>query len=217
MDLMQGGSADSGGLIIIGSVVVLGLIGTVLITLHMINTNKHKRILEANKMSKEMMELGSPGLDGDGSIGVKTRNAMFIKKLHKSDDIVNYIDDSAENTLKAENPLEGIVQYGDQYNANHDFAIFQGNDERLGGVMNLAQKQNQADCIADKSMSVADSSFAGTERGQPEWPHTGRDDIGSDGEDSKTPVNKSKRTGRSVKFANNDDDLPENQEWADLE
>jgi hypothetical protein len=50
MDLMQGGSTDSGGLIIIGSVVVLGLIGTVLITLHMINSNKHKRIIEANKM-----------------------------------------------------------------------------------------------------------------------------------------------------------------------
>jgi hypothetical protein len=40
--------------------------------------------------------------------------------------------------LKAENPLEGIVEYDDQYNANHDFAIFQANDERLGGVMNLA-------------------------------------------------------------------------------
>lgn len=165
-----------------------------------------------------MMELGSPGLDGDGSIGVKTRNAWQIKKLHKSDYVVNGVEDSAENTLKAENPLEGIVEYDDQYNANHDFAIFQANDERLGGVMNLAQKQNQADCIADKSMSVADSSFAGTERGQPEWPHTGRDDIGSDGEDSKTPVNKSKRTNRSVKFGTNvDGDLPEDQEWADLE
>jgi len=47
MDLMQGGS-DNGGLIIIVSVVVLGLIGTVLLTLHMIQQNKHKRILEAN-------------------------------------------------------------------------------------------------------------------------------------------------------------------------
>ena len=177
----------------------------------MINSNKHKRITEANKISKEMMELGSPDIVGDGTLSAKTRNSMF-KKLHKSDFV---IDNKPEDS--AENPLEGIVEYGDQYNANHDFAIFQANNERLGGVMNLAQKQNQADCIADKSMSVADSSFAGTERGQPEWPHTGRDDIGSDGEDSKTPVNKSKRTGRSVKFANNDDDLPENQEWADLE
>ena len=67
-------------------------------------------------------------------------------------------------------------------------------------------------------MSVADSSYAGTERGQPEWTHTGRDDIDSDGEDSKTPMNKSLKTNRSVKFAHDDDgnDLPENQEWADL-
>ena len=48
MDLMQGGS-DNGGLIIIVSVVILGLIGTVLLTYHMIQQNKHKRILEANK------------------------------------------------------------------------------------------------------------------------------------------------------------------------
>jgi len=44
---MEEGS-DNGGLIIIGAVVVLGLIGTVLLTLHMINQNKQKRILEAN-------------------------------------------------------------------------------------------------------------------------------------------------------------------------
>ena len=215
---MQGGS-DSSGLIIIISVVALGLVATVLLTLFMVNSNKHKRITEANKISKEMMELGSPDAVGDGSIGVKTRNAMFIKKLHKSDFVIDHRpEDSAECTLKAENPLEGIVEYGDQYNANHDFAIFQANNERLGGVMNLAQKQNQADCIADKSMSVADSSYAGTERGQPEWPQTGRDDIDSEVEDSKTPMNKSRRTNKSVKFGGNDDgnDLPENQEWADL-
>lgn len=56
MDLMQGGS-DDGGLIIIVSVVILGLIGTVLLTLHMVQQNKHKRILEANKTEQRMMEL----------------------------------------------------------------------------------------------------------------------------------------------------------------
>ena len=132
------------------------MVATVLLTLFMINSNKHKRITEANKISKETMELGSPDIVGDGTLSAKTRNSMF-KKLHKSDFV---IDNKPEDS--AENPLEGIVEYGDQYNANHDFAIFQGNNERLGGVMNLAQKQNQADCIADKSMSVADSSYAGT-------------------------------------------------------
>jgi len=58
MEILQGGS-DNGGLIIIGSVVVLGLIGTVLLTLHMINQNKHKRIVEANKRQTKMMELSN--------------------------------------------------------------------------------------------------------------------------------------------------------------
>lgn len=56
MDLMEEGS-DNGGLIIIGAVVVLGLIGTVLLTLHMINQNKQKRILEANQRQNRMYEL----------------------------------------------------------------------------------------------------------------------------------------------------------------
>jgi len=69
---------------------------------------------------------------------------MFIKTLHKGEDYVvdHNPDQSAEQQLKASSPLEGIMEYGDQYNANHDFAIFNANNERLGGIMNLAQKQN---------------------------------------------------------------------------
>jgi len=125
MDLAQGGS-DNGGLIIIISVVVLGLIGTVLLTLHMINQNKHKRILEANSRQARMTELSNHPAsidDGDDSIAVKQKNTLFIKKLHKGDFV---IDHSGEPDVKAsnQNPLEGIIEYGDQYNAAHDFAIF---------------------------------------------------------------------------------------------
>ena len=83
--------------------------------------------------------------------------------------------------------------------------------------MNLAQKQNQADCIADKSMSVADqSNYSNTERAgdQEVWAYTERTEKG---EDSKTPMNKGKRGDKSVRFDNGDvNELPENQEWADL-
>lgn len=139
---MQGGS-DNGGLIIIVSVVILGLIGTVLLTLHMIQQNKHKRILEANLRDQKMMELSNQhagDFNNADIVEVKSKNSMFIKKLHQADDLTN--EESTEQKLKASNPLEGVIEYGDQYNANHDFAIFQGNNERLGGVMNLAQKQN---------------------------------------------------------------------------
>jgi len=138
---MQGGS-DNGGLIIIVSVVILGLIGTVLLTLHMIQRNNHKRIIEANLRDQKMMELSnhnSVDFNDSGTIEVKSKNAMFIKKLHQAD---NLTEDNSKQQVKAKNPLEGITEYGEQYNANHDFAIFQGNNERLGGVMNIAQKQN---------------------------------------------------------------------------
>ena len=81
--------------------------------------------------------------------------------------------------------------------------------------MNLAQKQNQADCIADKSMSIVNTSNVSmTERdnGPDNWAYTERTEKG---EDSKTPMNKSKRSGeKSVRFDQNE--LPENQEWADI-
>jgi len=63
-------------------------------------------------------------------------------------------------------------------------------------------------------MSVANSSM-NTERAQEDWPYTEREE----GETSRTPMNKSRR--KSVKFGGEEEskeanELPENQEWADL-
>jgi len=102
MDLMQGGS-DNGGLIIIVSVVILGLIGTVLLTLHMINQNKHKRILEANLRDQKMTELSHQNVAEDfnnvETIAVKSKNAMFIKKLHYADDLTK--EENSDQKVKA--------------------------------------------------------------------------------------------------------------------
>ena len=66
--------------------------------------------------------------------------------------------------------------------------------------MNLAQKQNQADCIADKSMSM---SSVHTERVQTENTEKGED---------KTPKNrKAAKSGEE-----NANQLPEDQEFAEL-
>jgi len=35
-----------------------------------------------------------------------------------------------------------IDEYEEQYNANHDFAIFEVDNDAVGGMMNLQQKQN---------------------------------------------------------------------------
>jgi len=79
MDLVQGGS-DDGGLIIIVSVVLLGLVCTSLLTLHMINQNKAKRIIEANERDRKMMELSEkPGIHdytnvkGKGNFSLKNK------------------------------------------------------------------------------------------------------------------------------------------------
>jgi hypothetical protein len=57
MELLTDGGASNGGLIIISAVVVLGLIGTVILTSYMISHNRHKRIIEANKRHEKMSEL----------------------------------------------------------------------------------------------------------------------------------------------------------------
>jgi len=51
-------------------------------------------------------------------------------------------------------PVDDVGQYEEQYNANHDFAIFHVGNQAVGGLMNLQQKQNQADIDA-KSLNTS--------------------------------------------------------------
>ena len=85
-----------------------------------------------------MMELsGQPDIN-------EYTNAKGKGNFSSKQKVADDMQDSVEHSLKFKNPIDcpGVIpeEYGDQYNANHDFAIFQGNNERLGGVMNLAQK-----------------------------------------------------------------------------
>jgi len=97
MDMMEGGQSN-GGLVIIIAVVILGLIGTGLFTLHMMTQNKNKRIAEANAMQLKIMNLSDKNHTEDyGNIEVKQKNSMMIKKLHKTDNL--HGDESAEQTL----------------------------------------------------------------------------------------------------------------------
>jgi len=57
MELLKDGGASNGGLIIISAVVVLGLIGTVILTSYMISKNRHKRIMEATERHEKMTQL----------------------------------------------------------------------------------------------------------------------------------------------------------------
>ena len=61
-------------------------------------------------------------------------------KVKKGMDNVNVDSDGA----KIANLESGanLDEYEEQYNANHDFAIFQGNNAAVGGLMTLQQKQN---------------------------------------------------------------------------
>lgn len=124
MDMIEGGQSN-GGLVIIIAVVVLGLIGTGLFTLHMMTQNKNKRIAEANAMQLKIMKLSDQNqCEEFGNVEVKQKTSMMIKKLHKQDNLVG--DESAEQPLDKDysSPLDGIIEYGDQFNPNHDFAIF---------------------------------------------------------------------------------------------
>jgi len=41
----------------------------------------------------------------------------------------------------------GPTEYEEQYNANHDFAIFKVGNNKVGGLMDIKEKQNIADSI----------------------------------------------------------------------
>ena len=126
MDFVHGGS-DDGGFIIIVSVVLLGLVCTSLLTLHMINQNKARRIIEANMRDRKMMELSekSPLDMPEDYTNVKGKGNFSFKQK-----VSDNLKDSVEQELNFRNPIPldgaGVIveEYGDQYNANHDFAIF---------------------------------------------------------------------------------------------
>lgn len=65
---MEGGG-NSGSLIVIGAVVVLGLIGTAMFAAFMMRQKNHQRILEAKTRHAKMMELSNQA--NDDAIPVK--------------------------------------------------------------------------------------------------------------------------------------------------
>jgi len=72
-------------------------------------------------------------------------------KAKKNLDIVN---DSVRGKIMNQESGEDIYEYEEQYNAAHDFAIFQVGNDAVGGLMNLEQKQNQAE-ITEKSVNTS--------------------------------------------------------------
>lgn len=78
--------------------------------------------MEANERHKKMSELTQQqSMNENGMIAVKGKASLFMKQ-NKAD----FMDRTDEQELKHDvsNGLEGILEYGEQYNANHDFAIF---------------------------------------------------------------------------------------------
>lgn len=101
MDLVQGGSSD-GGLIIIVSVVLLGLVCTSLLTLHMINQNKARRIIEANERDRKMMELSNQP-EMNEYINVKGKGDFSSKQK-----VADHLADSVEQSLNNfRSPMDG--------------------------------------------------------------------------------------------------------------
>ena len=70
-----------------------------------------------------------------------------MKGKKKSDDALN----EKHMTTAGGSGIE-LEEYKEQYNANHDFAIFKPNDHAVGGIMGLEQKMNLADSFTEKSV-----------------------------------------------------------------
>ena len=109
---------------------------------------------QANERHRKIKELDQSG--GMELTNAKTKKGMDNLQNDDKNHIVN---------LDTEHAQDG--EYQEQYNANHDFAIFQVGNDAVGGLMNLQQKQNQADIDA-KSLNTSQND---TYRSMPDQSH----------------------------------------------
>jgi len=92
---------------------------------YMLNQSKVKMIAQANKRHQAISNIGK------GAKEMELAHAKMkqgLENVHGDGPIMNL-----ENS-------RDLGQYEDQYNANHDFAIFQVGNDAVGGLMNLEQK-----------------------------------------------------------------------------
>lgn len=122
------GSTSSGGFVVIAAVVVFCMIAALLFMRYMVNQSKVKLIEQANERHKKIKEIN----------GQENNNELVELKLKKGMDQLK--GDSDENSRERAMDLqsgENIDEYQEQYNANHDFAIFHVGDKTVGGTMSL--------------------------------------------------------------------------------
>lgn len=112
---------------------------------YMVNQSKMKLIEKANERHAKIRDLATAEQDMD--------NVHLKMKQHHDN-----LKDSGETMKDIQMiDIDAVNEYEDQYNAAHDFQIFQVGDKTKGGLMSLAQKQNQADL--DASMSQSNGTF----------------------------------------------------------
>lgn len=73
-----------------------------------------------------------------------------------------FVTSSSQIPLQGAENTSNVLQYGQQYNANEDFAIFAVGDKTVGGILDLKEKMNIADSVKgkDSDASSNDARFA---------------------------------------------------------
>ena len=120
---------SSGAFVIIAAVVVFGMIAAFLFMRYMLNQSKIKMIEQANERHQKIKNLNNDGSE------------LTHVKMKKGMDNVHGDSDSNGKVMNLQSG-DNLDEYEEQYNANHDFAIFQVGNNAVGGLMNLQQKQN---------------------------------------------------------------------------
>lgn len=103
--------ASSGAFIIIAAVVIVGMVAAFVFMRYMLNQSKIRMVEQANERHQKIKDLDGPG--GLELMNAKTKKGMdHLKGDSDGAKIVNHETDN------------NVGEYEDQYNANHDFAIF---------------------------------------------------------------------------------------------
>jgi len=137
----ESSSETSGNFIVIAAVVVLFVFGALAVTKIVLKNNHENMIQASNERIKRINEMEMERLKAESIHKDMIDHTAKTHGEYRAVPVTSFATSQRNND-----------EYTEQYNANHDFAIFQPNDKKVGGLMSVKEKQNIADSVGSDSL-----------------------------------------------------------------
>jgi len=137
----ESSSETSGNFIVIAAVVVLFVFGALAVTKIVLKNNHENMIQASNERIKRINEMEMERLKAESIHKDMIDHTAKTHGEYRTVPVTSFATSQRNND-----------EYTEQYNANHDFAIFQPNDKKVGGLMSVKEKQNIADSVGSDSL-----------------------------------------------------------------